>query len=204
MKKWILAVLMIFTIMMSVGCQSQPDQSTIRAHGDSKYQDTFKELGIGKLFDFSYQLPEANNRWVNVWVDRYRDGKKDENPLIELSYGNNPENYEEGSLGLGILRTNSDDASMFLYAEDMKLEPVSVGRLFEEGYPTSYGFTIEEDEDVTLQLGETKALAVYFQAPQKDVVKIRDSRDEEELLEIIEESAVVLVLHMKIEERMEP
>jgi len=52
--------------------------------------NTFEDLNLGILFDFDFTLPNADNSWVNLWVERYIDGEKESQRLTQLSYGNSP------------------------------------------------------------------------------------------------------------------
>lgn len=66
-------------MVFNVGCSSQNSNNNkiayISANPDSKYENTFKELHLGILFDFKLKLPKADKSWVDIWVEGYSNGK---------------------------------------------------------------------------------------------------------------------------------
>lgn len=94
--------LLCFVIFIS-GCSSTSSHlPTISFNEDSEYLKTFSDLNLGILFDFHMTLPNADQNWVNLWVERYDEGTKEDHPIAQLSYGDSPNNLEEGRLGFGL------------------------------------------------------------------------------------------------------
>lgn len=95
---------MVILLLLGAGCTNANNQvATITANPNSTYETTFKDLGIGVLYDFNFYLPDADKRWVRMWVERYRDGQKDPQPLTQISYGLSPKRLKKGILGLASL-----------------------------------------------------------------------------------------------------
>lgn len=153
----VLSSILIFVLACS---NSNEEQATISANGDSAYATTFKDLHLGILYDFNLKLPNANTNWVNLWVERYHDGKQETEPIAELSYGNSPNKVEEGHLGFGMINPNTEDPLVFLYGPNVKSHPSIIKKESESGILSSWDYAIG-DEKVGLAFGETKILAVY-------------------------------------------
>lgn len=103
----ILSVIAIVLVLNLVGCSKDSDKEDkvayITANSNSEYENVYKDLGLGILYDFDYELPFADQSWVNIWIEGYSNGRKMEPfHLTELSYGHSPELNEEGHMGLGL------------------------------------------------------------------------------------------------------
>ncbi|SES67333.1 hypothetical protein SAMN05216389_101352 [Oceanobacillus limi] len=191
------------TLLVLVGCSNQnTDVATIAVNSDAEYNSTFEELHLGELYNFDFSLPHADERWVRVWVEKYIDGEKQEDPLIELSYGMSPNKYEEGSLGFGVINPHSDTPLGFLYAPGVTQEPrkIDLNEIKEE-LPFNGDYAIGNDVE-ELQLGETLVLGVY-RRPADNLIKMYDYQNEEELLTMIQDDHIVLLLKIKVEEEKE-
>ncbi|WP_102027850.1 hypothetical protein [Salirhabdus sp. Marseille-P4669] len=190
----------IFGILFLSGCaDDNKENATIVKNPDSPYMETFKELGIGTLYDFSFTLPNANKRWVTLWVEKYVNGEKDPNPLAQLSYGHSPNELEEGSLGWGIINPRTEDTQVFLYSPSTTLQPRNIDLGYKELLPSGSEYTIGEDK-VELSLGESYTLAVFRQ-PSTNSVKLYDYTNKSEVEKMIKEDSLVLLLKIKIEEK---
>lgn len=193
----------MIAMLVCVGCSDKrdPDQPTISMNTNSKYEDTFKDLNLGILFDFDFTLPHADKRWVNLWVERYSNGKKDSEPLTELSYGNNPEEVEKGQIGFGIINPRTEDTSVFLYGPGVSIHPLRFEQDFRTNVQSSWDYGIGK-EKVELKLGETKILAAYKETGSNSMRSF-DLQDEESVNNMIKENDTVLVLKIKVEEKKE-
>ncbi len=106
-------------MFVNVGCNSNNKIAYISANTNSEYGNTFKELNLGLLWDFSLKLPKADKSWVTIWVEGYSNGEVVEPfPLKQLLYGLSPKQVEEGRIGFGIVNPNSDDP-LFFYTHQM-------------------------------------------------------------------------------------
>lgn len=190
----------IMVILFCVGCSdmSETGQPTISIKTDSEYEDTFKDLNLGVVFDFDFYLPHADKRWVNLWVERYSDGKKDSQPLTELSYGNNPEEVEKGQMGFGIIKPRTEDTLVFLYGPGVSVHPSRIEQDFSTDVMSSWDYAIGK-EKVELKLGETKILAAYKETGSNSMRSF-DLQDEESVKKMIKENDTVLLLKIKVEE----
>ncbi|MGM0852490.1 MAG: hypothetical protein ACQEWI_07750 [Bacillota bacterium] len=192
----------ILLILISVGCSDdrETDQPTISMKTDSEYEDTFEGLNLGVLFDFDFYLPNADKRWVNLWVERYSAGTKDPQSLTELSYGNSPEEMEEGRMGFGMINPNAEDTLVFLYGPGVSTQPSRIEKDFRTDVISSWDYAIGK-EKVELKLGETKILAAYRETGSNSMRTI-DYQDEESVNNMIKQNDTVLLLKIKVEEKM--
>lgn len=199
MKKVItLSAILCCFLVTSAGCSNtHGDATTISVNPDSEYVNTFNDLHLGLLFDFNFRLPHADDRWVKLWVERYQDGKKDPKPLTQLSYGESPNEMEEGNIGFGIINPNQKDTSVFLYAPNIVNKPVITENKTKETM-TTWQYGISEDE-VTLEVGETKILAAYHGADHS--TRTWDLQDTESVNKMIQQDSLVMLLKIKIEEK---
>ncbi|MDR5659846.1 hypothetical protein RH915_10130 [Serpentinicella sp. ANB-PHB4] len=202
-----LILLVVITLLLSVGCTTKSSNdgvdyiAYVSANADSEYENTFKELNIGVLFDFNFKLPKANQSEVNIWVEGYKDGEIVEPyPLRQLTYHSHPNEEIKGKMGLGIISPGSDQAQLFLYSDNVRMNP----RLIEKDFfvnhgSSSWGYAIDS-EFVGLESGKEIILAVYGQADGSMRI-IHDYQDQEEINKMIEEHRTVLLLKMRVEER---
>ena len=189
MKRIILISITFIFIIITSSCSNDNanDQlATISVNAESDYEKTFTDLNLGNLYDFQLKIPNADERWVTLWVERYKDGVKESDPVAELSYGMSPEEKTEGNIGFGILNPNTDTPMAFLYGPGVKISPVQY-----ENHVANIGFfggdyAIGEDE-VELQLGETYLLAIFRQST-KTSFSVYDLPNEEEVKKKIKKS----------------
>jgi hypothetical protein len=187
---------------MSAGCSNNDkrDAPTISINQDSDYEQTFNDLNMGVLFDFDFYLPHADERWVNLWVERYQDGKKDPEPLAELSYGNSPEEVDEGRLGFGMINPDSKDTMVFLYGPGVSTHPIPIAE--NQSDPSTLRtseYAIGKEEEA-LKIGKTIVLAVYRESGGNSFRPL-DVQDEESVKRVIQEVKTVLLLKLKVEEK---
>lgn len=202
-KKYVIfnSVLIFFFTCIS-GCTHSNDNNnkiaTISVNSDSEYVNTFEDLQLGTLFDFDLNIFNADERWIDLWVEKYIDGEMESQPLVHLSYGNSVNEVDEGKVGFGIIKPNSEDAYAFLYGPGVKVgsakmeqEPIDISMIA--------GQYAIGNEEVELQLGETKLLAAYRES-ERDSISTNDLQDEEVVNHMIEQDNMVLLLKIKIEE----
>ncbi|MCT2538240.1 hypothetical protein NC661_10590 [Aquibacillus koreensis] len=202
MRQYYRSIVMIICVLISVGCSSQESKSpTISINAESEYVNTFEKLDLGLIFDFDFHLPNADQTWVTLWVEKYSEGKKDTEPVAILSYGNSPSEVEEGLLGFGMLNQNTDDTAIFLYGPGVSIEPRNIDLLPESNLMSSWDYALQDDEKLELQLGETKILASYRETQGNGMSTISLS-SEEEVEKLIQDNDLVLLLKIKVEERL--
>ncbi|MBT2640469.1 hypothetical protein [Bacillus sp. ISL-39] len=190
----------ILVLVLSSGCSNLDDKTaTISVNSDSEYVNTFEDLNLGILFDFDFTLYNADKSWVNLWVERYNDGTKETPPLTQLSYGNSPNKVNEGSMGFGMINPNSEDPLVFLFGPDVWTQPQIIKKESTANRLSTWDYAIGKEE-VELEMGETKILAVYRET-ENDSLRAVNLQDEETIKEIINQDDTVLVLKVKIEEK---
>lgn len=191
--------LLLFIFFISAGCSSkQADNPTISINKDSDYENTFSDLNLGVIFDFNFRLPHADDRWVNLWVDRYKDGEKDAKPVVQLSYGNSPKELMEGPLGLGMINPNTEETSVFLYGPGVKSAPKLIEKEPQTDRISSWDYGIGEEE-IELKLGETKRLAIYRET-EGNSLRTVDLQDEDAVNRLIEKGDTVYLLKIMVDE----
>lgn len=192
--------IMFTTILLISGCaqNKNPKDPTIALNSDTDYHKTFEKLNLGYISDFDFHLPDADKRWVNIWVERYIDGVKDPEPLTQLSYGNSPNKVDEGSLGFGMINPYDEDTLVFLYAPGVSINPSIIEKENRTDSMSSWKNAIGEDK-VALKIGEPIILAAYRQT-EKDSISSIDFQNEESINRIIKEDNIVMFLKIVIEE----
>ena len=178
----------------------------ISVNENSQYEKTFKDLNLGILYDYNLKVNNADKSWVNVWVEGYQNGEKvDPFHLTELSYGQSPNQVNEGSLVFGIINPNSEDASIFISSPSGEvhrvLQPTGIkDGIFKKGMGSTWGYAIGS-EPIALESGETKIIGVYRQA---NSFRTYDYQDMDSIDRMINEDKGLLLLKIKVEERIEP
>ncbi len=198
------AAVVLFCVLTAAGCgkgtENEGSLATISVNRDSSYEKTFAELHLGRLFDFKLKRTMADETWVTLWVEGYRDGKETTpHRLVEFSYGRSPSSEVEGPLGFGIVDNQGDVPSLFLYAEGGAVTPHRIDALSDWNEPagSTWGYAIG-DEAIGLAPGETKLLA-YYRKVAGNGIHTYDVTDPEELAEMIRKDKTVLLLKMKAE-----
>lgn len=192
------------TLLLAAGCGDKKETGeseshmTIRANEKSSYTDTFNDLHLGVLFDFDFTLPEADKRWVNLWVERYIDGKKDSEPLTELSYGESPNNKSQGSLGFGIINSYEENPLVFLYGPGVTANLAMIDKDYKDMRMSGHEYAVSGKKE-KLAPGETKILAVYRETAG-DSMRTYDLTNEEDIEQLIEEETMVMLLKLKVTE----
>jgi hypothetical protein len=197
---------LILGVMLSCSQEDGQDNTivTITANKDSDYEKAFKAMNLGIVFDFHMKETKADESWVKLWVEGYRDGVKMEPfHLTGISYGLSPNPIEEGHLGFGIINQNSESPLVFIYTPSGGMQPHSIeGFNMADGGISTWDHAILEDETMGLETGETKLLAVYRQG--KGSMRTYDYQDPDSVQQMIEEDVTVLLFKIKVEEREEP
>lgn len=189
-----ITILFSFLLLLT-GCtqvKQSEEIATISANKESPYLQTFSDLNLGTLFDFDFYLPNADKRWVDIWVESYENGKKNEHNLTDLSYGLNLKEIEEGHIGFGIINSDENKQQVFLYTPGVKSKPQNI-----ESIPyslTGWQYAIDETE---LEIGQTYLLAAYQQT-SKDSIRTYNLQDEEDVKQMIKDDTRVYLLKIKI------
>ncbi|WP_112180374.1 hypothetical protein [Paraliobacillus zengyii] len=202
MKKnfFMISSILSFILIVSTGCTNTSDKvATISINADSEYVNTFEDLDLGIVFDFDFTLPNADNSWVDLWVERYIDGEKESQPLTKLSYGNSPNEVEDGHLGFGMINTKSEDTLVFLFGPDVRNHPSIIEKTPKTDIFINWDYAIG-NEEVELEIGKTKILAVYRET-ERNSIRTVDLQDEDAVNEMIKQDNMVLLLKVKIEEK---
>lgn len=190
--------MLLLFLLFSAGCSSTGEEAaTLTFNPNSDYTNTFRELHLGNLSDFNFKLNHADKRWVNLWVEQYIDGEKEPDPLVELSYGNSPNEVEEGNLGLGIIDTGEDYLA-FLYGPSVSMKPTSFSSQTNSAVLNS-ALSFEEGEEIKLETGETRILAAYSET-DSSIVSTMNLQNEALINKMIKEREMVLLLKIKIED----
>ncbi|WP_226658818.1 hypothetical protein [Pseudalkalibacillus hwajinpoensis] len=200
-KRWILSVAM--ATLLLAGCANQNQAAEIEASPESDYVKTFEELSLGRLFDFQFELKQADKRGVKLWVEHYQNGKKEDVPAVDLIYGEDPNNETaEGHLGFGIITPTNKEPLYFLYAPGVSLEPQNQSGvpMLESSMATwDYAF---KDKKVDLSLNEEKVLAVYRSTTSDEMGQF-DLNNPDDVEKMIQEDSEVLLLKILITEKKE-
>lgn len=136
---------------------------------------------------------------MNFWVESYDSGKKESQPLTQLSYGNSPNEVDEGHMGFGMINLNSEDTFVFLYGPSASTQPSIIEKESKTEIFSSWDYAIG-DEEVELELGETKILAAYRETENNSISTV-DLQDEESINRMIQQDSMVLLLKVKIEQK---
>lgn len=196
-KYVIFSILSTLFLLLLSGCTSQKDSelATISINTDSKYVSTFKDLNLGTVLDFHFKLNQADKRWVDLWVESYKDGQLESNSLTALSYGQSPNKVEEGNIGFGIINTD-DESFAFLYGPSMRANPIKIDKIPSDASISVWDYAIG-DETVKLKLNETYLLGVYRES-KGNSIRTYDLQDENEVKKMIQDDHLVYLLKLKI------
>lgn len=189
-----------------VGCVQEDDNvedeiAYISAERNSTYQKTFEELNLGLIFNYHLKLPRASESWVRLWVEAYSEGERIEPALSVLEYGHSPNEETEGNIGVGIINADNEARQFFLYGPSVRLSPHSIDQdvFLAEGI-SNYDYAIDKKQ-VALAPGEEKVIAVYRQSAGN--MNAYSYQDEESIEKMINDDAVVILLKIKVDEKIE-
>lgn len=193
-------VLIIVSMIFNTGCSRNKNIAYISANTNSEYNNTFKELNLGTFFDFNLKLLNADKSWVTIWVEAYSNGKAVKpDHIIELSYGLSPEKVMKGHMGFGILNYNAGP-KVFIISNNIRTNFKSIDdNLLSKDLASSSGYTIGS-KLIGIEPGKEVILAVYNQV-KGSTVKVYDYKDSNSIKQIINESATVLLLKIKVEKK---
>lgn len=195
-------ILLIFLLVLTTTACTQEKISEdvagyISVDEDSNYKETFDDLGIGRVFNYDFHLLKADESWVNIWLEGYRNGKLIEpSPLSSMNYGLSLNEEEKGKMGFGIINSNKEPL-VFFYSNGTSIYP----NMIQDDVFLYKGIRAWDDginEKITLKYGEEKILAVYRQNESK-MPSGSDYQDDEAIKEIINDSETVLFFKIKIE-----
>lgn len=205
MKKSIHFVLALSLVLLISACSGAVpmDQSiaTVWPNQSSEYEKTFQELHLGLLFDFDLKLSQADQSWVSLWFEGYRNGEPaGEVPFQSLSFGHFPQARHEGRLGFGLIGHQSQNPLLILYSSGASLNPTGLNEDFFEPMDLStWDYAIGPGER-NLGWGEEVILAVY----RKGTDGMRsgyDYQNKEEVSQMIKDDEMVLLMKMKVEKK---
>ncbi|KGX85423.1 hypothetical protein [Pontibacillus marinus] len=199
MKKFYLTLLLLFLLILVTSCSNESDSNiTIKPTPESDYVKSFEDLNLGHLFDFKFRLPEADKRWVKVWVERYKDGEKVPGRVAEISYGKSIQNLDEGHLGFGVISPDGNENLYVLYAPGVQLNPHKSQLTVDFEGMQGWRYAIRKEEETEIKLGETKLLAVY-RSSLENRMRNYDFQDDEQVEKMLKEDSENLLLKMKVE-----
>lgn len=189
-------LLLFFSITLLAACSTTNDDvpATIEANPDTGYGKTFQELRIGNLLNFDFQLNNADQTWVTIWVESYQDGKQKEQSAAQLAYGLSPNKTEQGPLGIGMFET-VDGSYLFIYSNNISLKPTKIDIPNSENIISEWKYALNEE---TLELNQSYLLGVY--RASENEMAVYDLQDEKEVEQMIQDSKYVLLVKMKIGE----
>lgn len=195
---YFLAILLLLT-----GCsEDNKHLAYVSTDRGGEYEDVVKELNIGTLINYHLRLPKADETWVRIWVEAYREGEKVEPFFAELNYGLSPNKVDKGHMGLGIVQPYDEEELFFLYAPGVKDFPHTVeNNPLQQDKPFTWGYTF--DKELTLDSGDTETLGVYYQSSNPDSIEGVDFQDESSVQDLISRGETVLLIKMNVEERHE-
>ncbi|WP_059053852.1 hypothetical protein [Paenibacillus senegalimassiliensis] len=203
-KRFSILSMMVLTLSLVVAGCSTPSNSNekiadIAANEQQEYQKAIEQTGLGILFDFQLKLPSADQSWVTMWVEAYKEGVKQPDHLTEISYGLSPNKVEEGHTGFGIVNPDSEQPLLYMYAPSVKSPPHSIAddTIFsEQAIIKSWAYTIDQ-KSTGLEPGETKVLAIYVQG--ENDLKNYDYKQADSIQSVIDDGHTVLLLKIKVE-----
>ncbi|WP_099159250.1 hypothetical protein [Virgibacillus ndiopensis] len=202
-KTTFLVIIISFLLSFINGCSSEEEVGVayISIDEDSGYRSTFKELNLGKVYDFEFKLMQADKSWVTIWVEGYRNGEKIKPiHLTNLSYGLSPNKVDDGHLGFGIINPQNKNPLFFLYAPGVNLQPHQIENdILDSKMAGTWNYAIG-DEETKLELGKTRILGAYRQV-EKSYKSSYDFDDPDAVKQMIKEDKTVLLLKIKVEEK---
>lgn len=197
-NKFIIAISLFLFLMIGASCNGKNnDVATIKVNLDSNYVTTFKGLSLGDIHDFKFSLPEGENKWITLWVEAYRDGVKDTESLISLSFGNYLSEVDEESLGFGLIELDSGEELAILYAPGVSTRAIIKDD--SKGIGLNFWEYIVDENSVELEVGVTQVLAIYREV-EGDSIEMIYRNDEQAVEEAIEQSNLTYLLKIMIEE----
>lgn len=197
-KSYLISSFTIIFLLFSISGCGKNDVSTISVHSDSEYMTTFEDLNLGTVCDFDLKNYNADSNWVNIWVEHYKDGEMDPQPVTKLTYGMSPNKVDEGRVGMAIVETDDNSPLIFLYSPSAKTSMTKVGEIPSVNVFRGWDSAIGEEEQ-ELELGETYLLGAY-RVSAGDFIRTYDLQDEEEVKKMIDDDSHVFLLKIKLEE----
>jgi len=186
-------------MLMSAGCTDSVDDTeaaTVSVQSDSEYVQTFKELQLGTLADFTVNLPRENEGSLRLWVERYQEGKIDPQPVAELSFDLDAKEAAESPVGFGMIDADPESLLVFLYGPGVKTAPEKIENFHSSGTFFGWEYALG-DEPASLKTGETIILGAYRQSSGNSI-QTYDLQSKKGLEEMVRDDRVVLVLKMEI------
>lgn len=197
-NEFIFAISLFLFLLFGAACNGENTNiASIKVNQDSSYVTTFKDLSLGDIHDFKFSLPEGENKWITLWVEAYRDGVKDTESLISLSFGNYLNEVNEESLGFGLTELDSGEELAILYAPGVSTRAIIKDDSKGSGL-NFWEYTVDENS-VELEIGVTKVLAIYREV-EGDSIEMIYRNDEQAVEDAIEQSNLAYLLKIMIEE----
>src|SRR6056297_1208791 len=203
-RKTFIILILAIGLLYSIGCEAintnaKETVAYISRNNDSNYEKTFKELNLGKIFDYKYKLENANKTGVSLWLEGYENGEKiDPNPLRAYNYYLNPnKNSEEGKLGFGIVNSSDKNSSIFFYSPSSAVQPMDFNFTFNENNNIYTWRNAINDKTFEVKKGEEIILAVYREIKGNELTHY-DYQKSDSIKEIIDKDSKVLLFKFKI------
>ncbi|AZK47937.1 hypothetical protein [Paenibacillus lentus] len=198
------STMLLALFLIIAGCSNQINKEEkiayISANINSENERVFEQIGLGILFDYKLKLPYANQSWVTVWLEGYKNGSTEPIHLTEMSYGLSPNEIEEGHMGFGIINPSSDNPSFFLYSPSGNIPPHTIDdiKFSIRGTISTWDYAIGSGP-IGLETEETKILAVYRVGER--TLRTYDYQELNSIKQMIDEDLTVLLLKIKVEKR---
>lgn len=207
MKKILSIVIVMFLfVLVGVACSPVEEKEPrgkvmayISANANSKYEQTFKELHLGEVFDYYVQMPHADKTWVTLWIEIFRNGEQIDTG-DKLAFGIYPNEVEEGQIGFGFISPTRGREQFFFYAPGV-YSPLMERDFFVEATEFSRWQYAVGREAITLSSGDEMVLGAYMQGRLGKEYNLNDNQDVQNMLH---DNNNVLLLKIKVEERETP
>lgn len=204
MRKLSMIIILFCSVIFAAGCTANAEVdeedhaiAIVSPVHDSIHEQTFEELGLGKLWTYHLKLPDASNSWVRIWVEWYRNGQLQDQRTVELSYGLSPKQVEEGMFGIGLMNLQENSKALTMYSIGVSLHPRVIPELLaSEGILGSVPFYAVNGE-VKLEAGEALLLGGY--RATAGVIETLDVQNPEAITKMIEGDIELLLFKIVVD-----
>lgn len=187
----------VILLMFVTGCaKAEEDTAVIKYKSNSNHQQAFRELSLGELREFEFQYPENESTEVEIWIDYYINGEKQNDPT-SLTFRTMEDDNDKGFFGMGLIRHQGKEPIFFLYGpnqsiQDKRREEDVWGSLQISGWQHHPG-----DKGITLETGEEVAVTAYSGTTSNET-RMYNLGDKDELRNLVNKHEVVLLLKAKL------
>lgn len=204
MRKLKVIAWLFCSLILAAGCTANAEADNedlaiaiVSPVHDSIHEQTFKEIGLGELWNYHLKLPDASNSWVRIWVEWYRNGQLQDQHLVELAYGLGPQQVEEGLFGIGLMNLQENSKAISLYSNGISLHPRVLPELLaSEGIRGAVSF-YAVDEEVKLAPGEPLLLGGY--RATAGIIETLDYQGHEAITKMIERDIELLLFKIVVD-----